>query len=202
MLGYLQWPSHVPRPSIKVYGLVLVRMRWPLPEKHAIVYLACKPLTSYTYTRMRIRYAYTYTMSKSCRICDIVLSRTHYVALFSRESLASDLANRLSKVVDVPVASEDGLSRFICIPQGNKIVFRTLGFTLSTLGSVPSNVFKVPKTTVNTFDGTDPKVDRIKPKVEHDFFPVYTLQKQTCFARNGLRKRLQAKLVYDYVFFR
>ena len=39
----------VPRPSIEVNdGLVpiatmLVRMRWPLPEKHVIVYLACKP---------------------------------------------------------------------------------------------------------------------------------------------------------------
>ena len=53
---------------------------------------------------------------------------------------------------------------------GKKIVFRTLGFTLSTLGSVPSNVFKVPKTTVNTFDGTDPKVDRIKPKVRNTIF--------------------------------
>ena len=54
--------------------------------------------------------------------------------------------------------------------QGEKIVFRTLGFTLSTLGSVPSNVFKVPKTTVNTFDGTDPKVDKIKPKVRNTIF--------------------------------
>ena len=71
-----------------------------------------------------------YTMSKSCRICDSVLSRTHYVALFSRESLASDLANRLSKVADVTVASEDGLSRFICIPCKNKLMsgeyFRTI----------------------------------------------------------------------------
>ena len=48
--------------------------------------------------RIRIRYAYTYTMSKSCRICDSVLSRTHYVALFSRESLASDLANRSARL--------------------------------------------------------------------------------------------------------
>ena len=69
-------------------------------------------------------------MSKSCiRICDSVLSRTHCVALFSRESLASDLANRLSKVADVPVASEDGLFRFICIPCKNKLMsgeyFRT-----------------------------------------------------------------------------
>ena len=53
-------------------------------------------------------------------------------------------------------------------------MFRTLGFTLSTLESVPSNVFKVPKTTVNTFDRTDPKVDRIKPKVRNTiFFPVF-----------------------------
>ena len=51
------------------------------------------------------------------------------VHIFSRESLASDLANRLSKVADVPVASEDGLSRFICIPCKNKLMpgeyFRT-----------------------------------------------------------------------------
>ena len=47
-------------------------------------------------------------------------------------------------------------------------MFRTLGFTLSTLGSVTSKVFKVPKSTVNTFDGTDPMVDR--QGLEHDFF--------------------------------
>ena len=46
-------------------------------------------------------------------------------------------------------------------------MFRTLGFTLSTLGSVTSYVFKVPKSTVNTFDGTDPKADRIQPKVRN-----------------------------------
>ena len=68
-------------------------------------------------------------MSKSCRFCDSVLSRTHYVAHYSRESLASDLANRLSKVADVPVASEDVLSIFICIPCKKKLMsgeyFRT-----------------------------------------------------------------------------
>ena len=56
---------------------------------------------------------------------------------------------------------------------GKKIVFRTLGFILSTLGSVPSNVFTVVLGTLNTFDGTDPKVDRVKPKVRNTiFFPV------------------------------
>ena len=52
-------------------------------------------------------------------------------------------------------------------------MFRTLGFKLSTLGSVPSNVFTVVLGTLNTFDGTDPKVDRVKPKVRNTiFFPV------------------------------
>ena len=51
-----------------------------------------------------------------------------------------------------------------------KIVFRTLGFILSTLGSVPSYVFTVVLGTLNTFDGTDPKVDRVKPKVQNTIF--------------------------------
>ena len=41
-------------------------------------------------------------------------------------------------------------------------MFRTLGFNLSTLGSVPSNVFIVFLGTFNAFDGTDPKVDIVK----------------------------------------
>ena len=43
-------------------------------------------------------------------------------------------------------------------------MFRTLGFIL---GSVSSNVFTVDLGTLNTctFDGTDPKVDSVKPKV-------------------------------------
>ena len=54
-------------------------------------------------------------------------------------------------------------------------MFRTLGFNLSTLGSVPSNVFTVILAIgpLNTFDGTDPKVDRLKSKVRNTiFFPV------------------------------
>ena len=54
--------------------------------------------------------------------------------------------------------------------QEKIIVFRTLGFILSTLGSVPSNVFTVVLGTLNTFDGTDPKVDRVKPKVRNSIF--------------------------------
>ena len=49
-------------------------------------------------------------------------------------------------------------------------MFRALGFILSTLGSVPSNVFTVDLGTLNTFDGTDPKVDSVKPKARNTIF--------------------------------
>ena len=73
----------------------------------------------------------------------------------------------------------DSLSRanrcFLCkrvvIHRGKNRV-PDLGFYPIDLGICSSNVFKVPKTTMNTFDGTDPKVDRIKPKVRNTiFFP-------------------------------
>ena len=52
-------------------------------------------------------------------------------------------------------------------------MFRTLGFILSTLGSVP---FTFDLGTLNTFHGTDPKVDRVKLKVRNMIFsPVYIL---------------------------
>ena len=40
------------------------------------------------------------------------------------------------------------------------------------MGSVPSNVFTVVLGTLNTFDGTDSKVDRVKPKVRNTIFPL------------------------------
>ena len=52
--------------------------------------------------------------SRSCRICGSVVPPTHRVALFSTKSLNSGLAERLSKVADVPVAPDDGLTKFIC----------------------------------------------------------------------------------------
>ena len=61
---------------------------------------------------------------------------------------------------------------YLATHRGKRIVFRTLGFVLSTLGSVPSNVFTVVLGTLNTFDGTDPKVDRVKPKVRNTIFPL------------------------------
>ena len=50
------------------------------------------------------------------------------------------------------------------VNTGEKIAFRT---TLSTLGSVPSNVFTVDLGTLNT---TDLTVDRVKPKVRNRIF--------------------------------
>ena len=54
------------------------------------------------------------TESRSCRICSNAVTRTHSITLFSRVSLTLGLADRLSRVVDVPVAADDGQSRFIC----------------------------------------------------------------------------------------
>ena len=50
--------------------------------------------------------------SRSCRICGSVVPPTHWAALFSTKSLNSGLAERLSKVADVPVAPDDGLTKF------------------------------------------------------------------------------------------
>ena len=80
-------------------------------------------------------------------------------------------------------------------------MFRTLGFILSTLGSVPSNVFTVVLGTLNTFDGTDPKVDRVKPKVRNTIFsPVFVctiLNIRKC--RHGNASILHNALRNDYV---
>ena len=82
---------------------------------------------------------------------------------------------------------------------GKKIVFRTLGFILSTLGSVPSNVFTVVLGTLNTFGGTDPKVDRLKPKVRNTiFFPVVVIILFTAiiaYVIDGLGTRLMSCII-------
>ena len=183
-------------------------------------------------------------MSKSCRICDSVLSCTHYVALFSRESLASDLANRLSKVADVPVASEDGLSRFICIPCKNKLMyFRTTTKATYEKNKDPTLIASGSNSQVQVTNkrtsgpGASPQTKQCTPGAkrltpEHpgrrpsssykadpekkkasvrDSFLLLRLQYKVllvhtqkrigqrfmkfchCFARNGLRKGLQAK---------
>ena len=58
--------------------------------------------------------------SKSCRICCTFLSSTHCISLFSRDSLVSGLAERLSGIA--AVAQDDGLSGVICRPCNGKFV--------------------------------------------------------------------------------
>ena len=62
-----------------------------------------------------------------------------------------------------------------------------LGFYPIDLGICSiKHVFKVPKTTVNTFDGTDAKVDRVKPKVRNTiFFPVHGVFTPLVFSTTG-----------------
>ena len=58
-----------------------------------------------------------------CRICSTSLTKQS-ISLFSRECIASDsgLAERLSRVIDVPVIANDGLSQHICRPCNRKFV--------------------------------------------------------------------------------
>ena len=58
--------------------------------------------------------------SLSCRICCSFVSSTHCIALFSKDSKTSGLAERLSRVTDVPVVPKDGLSQHICRPCNRK----------------------------------------------------------------------------------
>ena len=58
--------------------------------------------------------------SLSCRICCSFVSSTHCIALFSKDSKTSGLAERLSRVTDVPDVPKDGLSQHICRPCNRK----------------------------------------------------------------------------------
>ena len=49
----------------------------------------------------------------ACRICE---NKSVCVTLFSRESLAANTPERLSRVAAVPVIQDDGLSHVICCP--------------------------------------------------------------------------------------
>ena len=51
-----------------------------------------------------------------CRFCGNVVLPTLSVALFSKDGLDKGLPGRISRVVDLPVSSEDGLSPHLCRP--------------------------------------------------------------------------------------
>ena len=53
--------------------------------------------------------------------CSFV-SSTHCIAVFSTESMRSGLSKRLSKVINVPVTLNDGLSQYICRPCNRKFL--------------------------------------------------------------------------------
>ena len=64
-----------------------------------------------------------------CRFCSTVLPKRS-VVLFSKEGLEKDLPGRVSRVVELPVSREDGLSPHSCMPCMRKFqaaeVFRSL----------------------------------------------------------------------------
>lgn len=60
--------------------------------------------------------------SISCRVCCRIDLHTHTVALFSGEQKSSRFSDRLSKVLDIPVERDDGLSPYICRPCNRKFL--------------------------------------------------------------------------------
>ena len=69
------------------------------------------------------------TMPKVCRLCCSAVSPTHCLALFSYESVQK--VGRLSKLLDLPVSSGDGLSPYPCRSCMNK--FYTVQSKLESL---------------------------------------------------------------------
>ena len=70
------------------------------------------------------------------KVCRYVVTSTHCLALFSKESLQKNVPGRLSKLLDLPVSSSDGLSTYLCRSCVNK--FHTVESKLeSGLNLVP-----------------------------------------------------------------
>ena len=65
-----------------------------------------------------------------CRFCGSTVLPKLCVGLFSKEGLEKDLPGRVSRVVDLPVSREDGLSPHSCMPCMRKFqaaeAFRSL----------------------------------------------------------------------------
>ena len=52
----------------------------------------------------------------SCRFCGNTVLPTLSVGLFTKDGIEKDLPGRISRVVDLPVSKEDGLSPHLCRP--------------------------------------------------------------------------------------
>ena len=56
-----------------------------------------------------------------CRFCGNTVLPTLSVALFTKDGLDKDLSGRISRVVDLPVSRQDGLSLYLCRPCMRKL---------------------------------------------------------------------------------
>ena len=70
-----------------------------------------------------------------CRFCGNTVLPTLSVALFTKDGFDKDLPGRISRVVDLPVSKEDGLSPYLCRPCMRK--FRTA----ETFGSMAKSSY-------------------------------------------------------------
>ncbi len=60
--------------------------------------------------------------SVNCRICSSCVSSKHSIALFSRKDKSLDIADRLSRVIGMPVVQNDGHSWYLCRPCNRKFL--------------------------------------------------------------------------------
>ena len=74
------------------------------------------------------------TITKVCRLCCNAVTSTHCLALFSKEALQKNVPGRLSKLLDLPVSSSDGLSPYLCRSCANK--FHTVESKLESFRSL------------------------------------------------------------------
>ena len=115
---------------------------------------------------------------QSCRICCCSVSATHRVALFSRESLEARVAERLNKVIKVPVVQSDCVSNYMCRSCNKKFLmaesFMELAMTTYTKTRVSpdlelsrSNITQIQSTRKRSKetsgDGASPHTHQVRP---------------------------------------
>ena len=112
------------------------------------------------------------TMVIICRVCCSSLTSTHCVSLFSKKAIDSDLPERLSKALDLPVARNDVLSNYMCRTCDKRFLavesFRSIAKCSYDKYSKPIHspkAFRIPikRTKDTSGPGASPHTVRVRP---------------------------------------
>ena len=82
----------------------------------------------------------TNNMMVPCRICSSVVERSHCVSLFSPENIKSNLASRMSGLLEVPISKGDDLPDCVC--RACKGKFITVETKLESLRALAKSSYK------------------------------------------------------------